>query len=205
MSESEPAAIESANQTHKGRPQVAMKRAAGGLVDILLSASIALVPFLFHLILAWLRPLEIQPTVSDDVTVVVGFCLAITPIPLIYLRIVFHKVMKAPTPGEIFSGLTAVTMSPIVEGIKQEITHAIGQFVVFASSTILGFIFVAWCVYVGQLGTMQYPGNLIMMTVFVVYSFTMMSVLYCPRSSSMYQSLIDDRCKVTIKRLRKDI
>ncbi|MFA6210674.1 MAG: hypothetical protein WCT03_16585 [Candidatus Obscuribacterales bacterium] len=185
-----------------GKTQVAIRRGVGTVVDVLFSCSFSLIPVLFYAVSKSAHPLEKATTINGDITAVIGWTLALTPIPLIYLRIAFHKIMHSPTPGESLSGLMTLGALTNEAGIKQEAKHALGQYLIFALSTTTAVGFVWWCVHIGKIGTLQLPGLLIAIAVILCFSFILISIAFLPRSNSQYQSLIDDIYKVVVKRLR---
>lgn len=181
---------------------VALKRSFGMGIDAASIGLIAMTPCLYRLLT--LNPLPIKPIIailSDNATFLC-FCLAFSPLPLIYLRLVFRKLLHTSTPGEMFAGVTTITLIPGFTGIVQEIVYASIQYIAMAFGAILGLVTLT---VLGIFGLWGDDFNWFVITAFFaapLLSLIFMSTIYLPHSESDYAAAIDNLCGLEVKRLR---
>lgn len=181
---------------------VALKRSFGMGIDAASIGLIAITPCLYRLLT--LNPLPTKPIVailSDNATFIC-FCLAFSPLPLIYLRLVFRKLLHTPTPGELFAGVTTITLIPGFTGIVQEITYASIQYIAMAFGAILGLVTLT---AFGIFGLWGDDFTWFAITAFFtvpLLSLIFMSTIYLPHSESDCAAALDNLCGLEAKRLR---
>lgn len=114
-------------------PVVALLRGAGHVFDLLLFAFLTLIPLIYHT-----SAHEAFTSVKWNLDIVefltkaygasmIGLVLALTPLPIIYMRIFFKRLMKTPTPGEMIAGVTSYSTAPGIEGVVQESLYGLAE------------------------------------------------------------------------------
>ena len=83
----------------KGTPAwlVGIQRSIGASLDFTSIVLLALSPWFFKFVSGKLNPDAVAGTIRTDIVLLISICLALSPLSLIYLRIVFHKIMHSPT------------------------------------------------------------------------------------------------------------
>jgi hypothetical protein len=200
-SAAQPAATERLTATPPLRI-VALKRAIGTSLDFTAIGLIAAVPGLYRLLTQ--NPLPTKPVsaILGDNTMFFCFCLALSPIPLIYLRLVFRKLLHSPTPGEMFAGVTTITLHAGTAGIVSELGYALTQYFTLASSAILGVLILAILIFSGILGKGTGSPDIATLALVPILSIGISSAAYWPHSQSDYQSLLENFSGAVVKRLR---
>lgn len=201
-------------------PLVALVRGAGHVIDLFSIALLALIPLLFHQGANFKLPSvgfnneTIELITKSDGASSIGLVLALTPLPIIYLRLFFKRLMKTPTPGETIAGITSYSTASGIEGVIQESLYGLSQYVIsiFAAvfACIATFIIVS-VVYqlinlltsgIGSPAASSSLNILIASTVFVVSFVAAVGFGFVPHSREDVASFFDECCQLEVKRLR---
>ncbi len=178
-----------------------MKRGAASTFDFTAIGLLALAPWLLKQVQHLSIIAAPSALISDESLLIFGMFLAMTPIPLIYWRIFFHKLMRSPTPGEFLAGVATITKEGW-RGFEDEAIYGLAQYFLLFGSGMPLLLFVLVCSCTGRLdyGIIK-MATYVLLPVFI-WSLLLMSLVYWPRSKSNYQSFIDDQCKISVDRLR---
>ncbi len=140
-------------------PLVALVRGAGHVIDLFSIALVVLIPLFYH---TAAREVFNSIDFSFDVvkflsksygTTTIGLALVLTPLPIIYLRLFFKRIMKTPTPGETIAGITSYSIAPGFKGIMQESLYGLSQYVI--SCIAIGMACIATCALWGGASVLQ--------------------------------------------------
>ena len=181
---------------------VGLKRSIGASLDFACIGLLVLSPWFFNSVTGKLKPESLVDFVRTDMVIFLGFCLAMSPLSLIYWRIVFHKIMRSPTPGEMFSGLISSTKSNGLQGVMQEAIYGLAQYFALWITGGPTILMVTILMSMGAETSLFIQHNFLWLAAVAIGSLSLMATVYWPRSNTDYQSLIDDECGVIAQRLR---
>lgn len=205
-------------------PIVALVRGAGHVIDLFVVAFLTLIP-LFYNKGANSEPLFI---IFDSKTIElitkpggagnIGLLLALTPFPIIYLRLFFKRLMKTPTPGETIAGITSYSTASGIEGVIQESLYGLSQYVISTFAAVFACIVTCalWgvpCVILEIiapgakaeefLGSYSITIAAAYLAVCFVLSFiAAVGIVFVPHSRENLASFFDDYFQLEVKRLR---
>ncbi len=188
--------------TTQSAAKVALKRSTGMTIDLISIGLVALLPVIYHSVMHGLAAQDILSAVLSDNRIFIYLCLAISPLPMIYLRLVFRKIFRFPTPGEMFAGVSTVTLLPGLAGFLQEAVYSVAQYFTLAFASIFGVMLIVILACSGLLGKDGSPQELLALTIVPVVATLASAVAYWPRSKEDYQSFVDDFSKVRVNRMR---
>ncbi len=188
----------------KGTPAwlVGIQRSIGASLDFTSIVLLALSPWFFKFVSGKLNPDAVAGIIRTDIVLLISICLALSPLSLIYLRIVFHKIMHSPTPGELISGFVSSTNSNGLQGIIQEASYGLAQYFAISITGGQSLLLIAIFLFMGTQTTLFIQNNFLAFTAATILSLILMSRVYWPRSKTSYQSFLDDQCNVVVQRLR---
>ena len=178
---------------------IALRRSFGTGIDAIAIGLVAMTPCLFRLFSqnSWIaNPLG---AIFGDGPTFFCFCLAFSPLPLIYLRIVFHKLLRTPTPGEMFAGATTITLVRGLIGTIQEIVYALFQYFGMAFSSVLAVMILT--LVASSLGEEFKLFGLVLFLAGPVVSLIILSAAFQPGSESN-ASIFDDLSGLEVEILR---
>jgi len=201
-------------------PVVALLRGAGHVFDLLLFAFLALIPLIYHT-----AAHEAFTSVKWNLDIVefltkaygasmIGLVLALTPLPIIYMRILFKRLMKTPTPGEMIAGITSYSTALGIEGVVQESLYGLAEYVISLFAVVFAciatHIITAAAVELldlvfHRIGLTPPSDNLTILiasTIFAGSFITAVGFGFVPHSREDIASFFDDYCRLTAKRLR---
>lgn len=125
-----------------------------------------------------------------------------SPLSLIYWRIVFHKIMRSPTPGEMLSGFISSTKSNGLQGIMHEAIYGLVQYFALWITGGQAILMVTIVLLMGAETISFIEKNFFWLAAVAIGSLSLMATVYWPRSITDSQSFIDDQCGVIVQRLR---
>ncbi|CAN5505157.1 hypothetical protein BH11CYA1_BH11CYA1_17410 [soil metagenome] len=181
---------------------IAIKRAAATIIDFVAIGALTMSPYLMVAFLNLTNHAPEKGFINDLSNPIYGFCLASTPIPLIYLRTMFHKRMHVPTPGEFLVGIATRTNKNGAEGNVHEAIYAVVQYLGLLMSGMLVLLFILITTANNGLNHLCYWDDLVQYSAWGLISLSLLSFAYLPNSQIGYQSFIDDLCKISVDRLR---
>lgn len=181
---------------------VGMKRSIGASLDFTCVVLMALAPWFFEIISRRNNPPNLIVFVRTDAVLVFTLCLVMSPLSLIYLRIVFHRIMHSPTPGEMFSGFISSTTSNGLNGLMQESIYGLAQYFVISITGGQAILLVTIVLFMGAETSSFVQNNFLWLAATAIVSLCLMSTVYWPRSNTDCRSFIDDQCGVIVQRLR---
>jgi hypothetical protein len=205
-------------------PLVALVRGAGHVIDLFSIALLALIPLLFHQGANFKLPSvgfnneTIELITKSDGASSIGLVLALTPLPIIYLRLFFKRLMKTPTPGETIAGITSYSTASGIEGVIQESLYGLSQYVISIFAAV--FACIATCALWGVpcvileiiapsakaeefLGSYSITIAAAYLAVCFVLSFiAAVGIVFVPHSREDVASFLDDYFQLEVKRLR---
>lgn len=181
---------------------VGLKRSIGASLDFACIVLLVLSPWFFHLATRQLNPKALVGLVRTDTVLVLTLCLAMSPLSLIYWRIVFHKIMRSPTPGEMFSGFISSTKSNGLQGIMHEAIYGLAQYFALWITGGQAILMVTIVLLMGAETISFIEKNFSWLAATAIFSLSLMATVYWPRSKTDSQSFIDDQCGVIVQRLR---
>ena len=202
-------------------PVVALLRGAGHVIDLMLFAFLALIPLIFHT-----SAHEAYTSAKWNLDIVefltkaygasmIGLVLALTPLPIIYMRLFFKRLMKTPTPGEMIAGITSYSTASGIEGIVQESLYGLAEYVISIFALAAAGLATFFIVAIGEILVSQLVPSIaassstVSLTV-IIFSASILSVLFItavgfgfvPHSREDIASFFDDYCQLTVQRLR---
>jgi hypothetical protein len=201
-------------------PLLALVRGSGHVIDLFSIALVALIPLIYHGGPNFYVPSigfnsETMELISkSDSVSSIGLALALTPLPIIYLRLFFKRLMKMPTPGETIAGITSYSTASGIEGVIQESLYGLSQYVISIFAAVFACIATFIIISVGEgLITRLLPGitsisttgslNILIVTVVFVVSFiAAVGFGFVPHSREDIASFFDDYFRLEVKRLR---
>ena len=180
---------------------VALDRAIGMCIDFTSISMVALAPCLYRY---FTRPVIENSfiTIFSDPAMFGCFCLAISPLPLMYLRFVFRKLLRSPTPGEMFAGTIAISLVPGISGVFLELLYAMFQYSALALGAILGLLLISLCLDGGLFEAANSTVRVLAWASLPLFSICFASAANWPRSKSDHASTLDDLCGFEVQRLR---
>jgi len=182
--------------------EVGIKRSIGASLDFTCVVLMALAPWFFEIISRRNNPPNLLVFVRTDAVLVFTLCLVMSPLSLIYLRLVFHKIMRSPTPGEMLSGFISSTTSNGLKGLMQESIYGLAQYFVISITGGQAILLVTIVLFMGAETSSFIQNNLLWLAATAIFSLCLMSTVYWPRSKTDCRSFIDDQCGVIVQRLR---
>jgi len=143
----------------------------------------------------------------------IGLVLALTPLPIFYMRLFFKRLMKTPTPGEMIAGITSYSTAPGIEGVVQESLYGLAEYVISVFALVFACIATSIIIAaaVGMAGLAfpsigsTFPSSsliIIASTIFAGSFITAVGFGFVPHSRKDIASFFDDYCQLTVKRLR---
>ncbi len=200
-------------------PQLALLRGASLAIDFVLVGTLALVPMLFHggaleLPNIGFNKETLEVIAKANGASLIGVFLALTPLPIIYLRLLFKRVMKSPTPGEAIVGITSYSNSAGIEGAIQEILYGLAQYFMSAFALVFGCLaaFIATLLpfnliqdFIPWLYLSSLPGAVEITLAATIYALSYIAAVgfaFVPHSRTDLASYFDDNCQLEVKRLR---
>lgn len=181
---------------------VGLKRSAGASLDFACIVLLVLSPWFLEIMSRKLNPQALVGFVRTDTVLVFTLCLVMSPLSLIYWRIVFHKIMRSPTPGEMFSGFVSSTKSNGLQGVVQESIYGLAQYFVISITGGQAILLVTIVLFMGSETISFIQNNFFWLAATAIFSLSLMATVYWPRSKTDSQSFIDDQCGVIVRRLR---
>ncbi len=205
-------------------PLVALVRGAGHVIDLFSIALVALIPLIFHGGPNFYVPSigfdneAIELITKSDGASSIGLMLALTPLPIIYLRLFFKRLMKTPTPGETIAGITSYSTASGIDGVIQESLYGLSQYVISTFAAV--FACIATCALWGVpcvileiiapgakaeefLGSYSITIAAAYLAVCFVLSFiAAVGIGFVPHSRENVASFLDDYFQLEVKRLR---
>ena len=200
-------------------PLVALVRGSGHVIDLFAIAFLALIPILYHhgancgLPSIGFNSETLELITKSNGAASIGLILALTPLPIIYLRIFFKRIMKTPTPGETVAGITSYSTAPGIEGVIQESLYGLSQYVIsifalvfaciatFASLGIESWISSA-LLQIDQASFLESNSLLFASTIFAISFIATVGFGFVPHSREDVASFFDDYFQLEVKRLR---
>ncbi|MBP6745349.1 hypothetical protein KA344_08940 [bacterium] len=205
-------------------PLVALVRGAGHVIDLFSIALVVLIPLFYH---TAAREVFNSIDFSFDVvkflsksygTTTIGLALVLTPLPIIYLRLFFKRLMKTPTPGETIAGITSYSTASGIEGVIQESLYGLSQYVISIFAAV--FACIATCALWGVpcvILEIIAPGakaeeflgsySITIAAAYLAVCFALSFVAavgfgFVPHSREDVASFFDECCQLEVKRLR---
>ena len=200
-------------------PAVALLRGAGHVFDLLLFAFLTLIPLIYHT-----SAHEAYDSVKWNLDIVefltkaygasmIGLVLALTPLPIIYMRLFFKKLMKTPTPGEMIAGITSYSTAPGIEGVVQESLYGLAEYVICLFALVFACIATFIIMYAlgivdlifQNIGFTFQSDSLIIIIASIIFAGSFITAVgfgFVPHSREDIASFFDDYCQLTVKRLR---
>ncbi|MFA6558036.1 MAG: hypothetical protein WCT03_16575 [Candidatus Obscuribacterales bacterium] len=208
-------------------PLVALIRGLGYAIDIFSITLITLIPMIYYIAAHEIFSAANQFVLSGRLNLdhiefyikpygssMISLMLAISPLPIVYFRFFFKRLMKTATPGESIVGIASYATSPGIEGLLQESLFGLAQYFISAFAVVFACIgtFMVVCP-ARQLaidlvpGINQIPlrGTLeiaICSIIFALLYISAVSIALIPHSRSDVASFFDDYFHLVVKRLR---
>ena len=222
MSNSDPLAVVQATAKPKLMPVplVALLRGASLTIDVLSVAFLALLPVIYHqgdgstLPMIGFNHETIELVTKSHGASTIGLLLAFTPLPVIYLRLIFKRVMKSPTLGEAIVGITSYAKTPGIEGATQELLYGLTQYVVTILAAIFACVATVFITMVPmalirlllpQVDLITLPVNFQIAIYASIYTASFISIVafnYLPHSRTDITTYCDDYFQLEVKKLR---
>jgi hypothetical protein len=181
---------------------IALDRAIGVCIDFIAIGLVAFAPCLFRY-LKHPMPDHTFGAIANDYVMFGCFCLAFSPLPLLYLRFVFRRLLRSPTPGEMFAGTVTISHATGLSGVYRELLFAMLQYYILALGTVIGSIAISVCLQLNLFGA----ANTATQTTAAWSTLPLFPILSAaaanwPRSKAVSESIIDYLCGFEVKRLR---
>jgi len=206
-------------------PMVGLARGMGNIIDLSSVVFLALIPVIYDIATNGIIS-KVTPNFECLVFMakhygasITGLALIATPIPIIYLRLFFKRIVRSPTLGETIVGFTSDSIAPGFEGVKQESLYGLHQWLISVYAYLFAFIatFTFWGLTRATieilapgakaetlLGSFPILANVAyMLCCFVVSYIAALSFGFQPRSRTDLTSYSDRCCKLTVKHLRQ--
>lgn len=200
-------------------PLVALMRGTGHVIDLFSIALVVLIPLFYHTAARVDFSFDVLKFLSKSYgTTTIGLALVLTPLPIIYLRLFFKRIMKMPTPGETIAGITSYSIASGFKGIMQESLYGLSQYVIICIA--MGMACISTCTLWGVASVLQgiiapsaKMGELLgsfhitivsaYLSVCFVFSFiAAVGIVFVPHSRVNVASFLDDYFRLEVKRLR---
>lgn len=210
-------------------PLVALARGTGTAIDLFSMAFLALIPVIYDITANNFFSNDFFSIVAPNFeslkfmakyygASIIGLALLATPLPIIYLRLFFKRIMKTPTLGETLAGITSYSIAPGFRGIVQESQYGLSQWLVSTYASIFASMatYTLWNVARVILEIIA-PGTKpeahfgsfhpVVSAVYILVSFALsfiaaISFGFRPRSRTDLASYLDECCQLEVKRLR---
>ncbi|MBP6745348.1 hypothetical protein KA344_08935 [bacterium] len=210
-------------------PLVALARGTGSAIDLFSMAFLALIPLIYDITANNFFSNDFFSIVAPNFeslkfmakyygASIIGLVLICTPLPIIYLRLFFKRIMKTPTLGETIAGITSYSIAPGFRGIVQESQYGLSQWLVSSSASIFAGMatYTLWNVARVIIEIIA-PGTKsealfgsfhpVVSAVYILVCFALsfiaaISFSIRPRSRTDLASYLDDCCQLEVKRLR---
>jgi len=180
----------------------ALDRAIGVCIDFVAIGLVAFVPCLFRYF-SHPKPDNTVVAIFNDYVMFGCFCLAFSPLPLLYLRFVFRKLLRSPTPGEMFAGTVTISQATGISGTYLELLFAVLQYFVLALGTVLGTIVISMCIQLNLFGVANTATQTTAAwAILPLFPIMAAAAANWPRSQANSESTIDYLCGFEVKRLR---
>ncbi len=208
-------------------PLVALIRGLGYAIDIFSITLITLIPTLYHtaghkifiamhefLSAEYLNLDVVEFFTKSDGSSTLSFALAISPLPLIYLRIFFKRIMKTATLGESIVGIASYATSPGIKGVLQESFFGLTQYLISAFAAVFAcigtFMLIGLSVKLAATLLPEVAQTSLPDTIAIPVSLALLGAFYistiasafAPHSRSDVASFFDDYFHLVVKRLR---
>ena len=196
------AALDVVQSKNTSTSMIALDRAIGVCIDFTAIGLVAFAPCLFRYF-SHPMPVHTFGAIANDYVMFGCFCLAFSPLPLLYLRFVFRRLLRSPTPGEMFAGTVTISQATGISGVYLELVFALLQYYVLALGTALGAMAISVCLALNLFGA----ANTATQTVAAWATLPLFPILVAaaanwPRSQTDLESTIDYLCGFEVKRLR---
>lgn len=180
---------------------VALDRAIGNCIDFTAIGLVTLIPCLFRY---YSHPLPDNTFVAifNDTVMFASFCLTISPLPLLYLRFVFRKLLRSPTPGEMFAGTMPLSEMAGYSALHHELLYGIFQYGSLALGASLGVLAISLYINSGIFGIATETERAAAWATLPLFALIFAVAANWPRSKSDYGSTVDYLCGYKVRRLR---
>jgi len=180
---------------------VALDRAIGNCIDFTAISLVTLIPCLFRY---YSHPLPDNTFVAifNDTVMFASVCLTISPLPLLYLRFVFRKLLRSPTPGEMFAGTMPLSEMAGYSALHHELLYGMFQYGSLALGASLGVLALSLYLNSGYFGLPTETERAAAWAMLPLFALTFAVAANWPRSKSDYGSTVDYLCGYKVRRLR---